>query len=159
MQGLQSLFFGVDTGLHHAERRIPFCATSACWRQKTIQKRTVSLLTPPREELAAFRRCSASKLHAAPLRDPLRIPERVARTGLSARFACCCALQSIPAVCSNAGSRCSSTGRSAFILSLSQYRTGSRTTFLPPFLSRLAAENGDAVTRMKNFGMKNEIMQ
>ena len=51
------------------------------------------------------------------------------------------------------------TGRSAFILSHSQYRTGSRTTFLPPFLSRLAAENGGAVTRMNNCGMKNEIMQ
>ena len=51
------------------------------------------------------------------------------------------------------------TGRSAFILSHSQYRTGSRTTFLPPFLSRLAAVNGGAVTRMTNCGMKNEIMQ
>ncbi len=51
-------------------------------------KASCIILPPAREELAAFRRCSAS-LHAAPLRDPLRIPERAARAAFLRACACC----------------------------------------------------------------------
>ena len=50
-------------------------------------KASCIILPPAREELAAFRRCSAS-LHAAPLRDPLRSPERAARAAFLRACAC-----------------------------------------------------------------------
>ena len=59
-------------------------------------KASCIILPPAREELAAFRRCSAS-LHAAPLRDPLRIPERAARAAFLR--ACACSLRQAQRLC------------------------------------------------------------